>query len=150
MTGHPLGMAYGPRDTLIKEKDLKAVAATKYDTPVFDLKNWTTVLVRLSVTETGVSAAGACKLSLVVLADDDPSIELEVIDLLTAIDTTNSTEEAVVFGRASPAANRGTGTIGSNLEILRAGVGACKFRVEVTTANDGTTCVADLRLRCSQ
>lgn len=143
----PPTLNLAPASIGMKNLDLKALATTEYESHVLDFDEYATISAYLSITETGTSGAGACTLSVDLLADEDPTIVLATIDLLTAIVTTNSVVELLVFGRTAPAVKLGTGTLGANVGILRGGLGKCRFRVTVDTANDGDSCVADLRLR---
>ena len=133
---------------LLSDSDLKAANGTNYDTEFMDLRKYDTFSLHLNTDVTGAAAAGVA--SLKVLVFDDNKVSFKTYNLLTAIDTTADRTEHVNWSKYFAAAKTGNGTIGTQVDQLRVGLGWVKFRLTVDTQSDAATSnVADLFLLAS-
>lgn len=133
-----------PADLGINGVDMKALVATKYASGVLEVVKdfaWTLVI---DITETGSPAAGVAKLTIDRYLKNRTTI-IDSLDLLTAIDTINQGQIRVAWGFGATALKTGSATLDSDSAILQM-VAFMKVTLEVVTANDGTTCTADVTL----
>lgn len=125
--------------TCLTAVDLKA--STTYEADKISLADIWAVLFVLTVDNTGGGSNGTAALQFDIL--DSQGNVLGTVTGLTAIDTKADTTEYLFWDRAIAVAKVGTGTLGSDVNALK----AASFivpKLVVTQASDATTDVATL------
>lgn len=137
-----------PLNTSILSVDMQAVATTQYTSPILDLKPYFIYTAVVTVVEVGGGAAGDAKLTAIVVGNDDADVY--TVDLWTGIPTNaaGTSTHVLTFGAGTVAVvSTGGGSLATDVELFKVAQSA-KFRLEVTTAENGTSSVASLDLLC--
>jgi hypothetical protein len=136
-----------PAELGIENVNLKtAVGAGSIYTssPVLDVRKAFQYTAIIDITETGSPTAGEASFTVNVTDEDGNTTYDEV--LLTAIDTqTNGSQTVVSWGIGKTVVKEGSGTLGSNLDVLGP-IDFMEVVLTVTTANDGTTSTGSVTL----
>lgn len=129
----------------IENVDMEAVATTQYASGVIRVEQHFVYTAIVDITETGAPTVGDAKLLVQVISKDGSTV-LYAVDLATLIDTTvNAQKDVITFGAGVAAVVFGSGTVGADAEVFKHAE-RIKLVLEVTTANDGTTSTASVRL----
>lgn len=130
----------------IEGVDMQAVATTQYASNLLNVANHFVYTAIVDITETGVPTVGDAKLFVQVISTKDRTTVLYAVDLDTTITTiVNAQKDVITFGAGVAAVVFGSGTVGADAEVFKTAE-LIKLVLEVTTANDGTTAIASVRL----
>jgi hypothetical protein len=130
----------------LTDKNMKS--ATTYAGNVVCVDGFKDFFASFIVDNTGGGAAGLAKL-VVDLYDSTGTAILTSFDLVTSMSTKADNTVSVAFGRSNTAKlhyTSGTPSLSSSADILRCGA-RMKLSITVTEANNGTTCIASVRMR---
>jgi hypothetical protein len=135
-----------PFELNIEGVDLKAMANTQYqNTDPLDVTRDFAYTAVVTVVNVGGGSNGAAKLTIEVLEKDKTTVAHSV-DILTAIDTKTSgtTRNVVKWGYGTIPTVDGAATLDSDGAEVLALARYINVVLEVTTASDGTSSVADV------
>lgn len=137
---------YTATEVGLSEKDMKS--ATTYNGEKLLVHGFSDFMASVIVDNTGGGAAGLAKLVVDIYDSTDTAI-LTSFDLVTDINTKADNTLTVSFGRSNTAKmhyTSGTPTLNTNADILKCGA-RLRLSLTVTEANNGTTCIASVKLR---
>lgn len=105
----------------------------------FDLSPWRSFVAVVDTTIVGAVSAGTLALALQMV--DEVKAEIEMLDVVTAIDISGASVRAYcVFGQSEVTDYAVNGTIGTNLAArIGGGWNTARLRLDVTAASDAAT-----------
>ena len=136
---------WNPSTLGISGVNLKAANGTAYEGPILDVSQFVLFMFCVTVVKVGAAAAGAAKLTMQLYNKDGTVAIGDPVDLLTAIGTTANRNELVSFGIGS-GGKFGNGTLGANLDAMRAILRFKPILTVVTQSDAATSCVGSLRI----
>lgn len=125
-----------PFDMGIEDVDLTSI--TTFDSTIFKLP--LLAMGTLVITRTGGTAVGAADLQISQYDNTSPTPALVTgpTDFITGLDIQTTNTVIFLFGAGESAAIEGTGGLQNIANVLKIPY-ACRLRINVTTAADGTT-----------